>query len=126
MRKKIHPASFSAILSVAVFALGALTPSAQAACPGGGCSGSFSTGPVKATFKGSSSKLAVVTTVDGGNMTISNNKKYLIGDAKITVDGKPSDLASIKPGMSVLVNGKAVAGEKDLYRASRVNARSPK
>lgn len=110
--------------SMAALMFSALGLPCGAACPNGGCGGGIS-GSAGPPLKGSPSRLALVTATTGNSLTV-GKKEYLIdGNATIVVNGEVADAASIQPGMRVLLTCQAIDRKKNLYKATRITARTP-
>jgi len=83
------------------------------------------------TFKGGAARLPVVTSIEQDRITVAGKKTYLVDSfSTIVVDGRTADLAALRLGMKVLVNGRMIERGDDtkasLYKASRITARSGK
>ena len=92
------------------------------ACPSGKCGGiSGGTG----TFKGSPSKLPVITATNGNSISVGKKEFLIDGNATIVVNGSKADAAAIQPGMRVLLTSTLIDREKNLYKATRITARTP-
>ena len=95
------------------------------ACPSGGCprsAGSMSTPNFKPT---AAARLPLVTAIDGNRISV-GKKTYLVDDTvDVTVDGKDATVGAIQPGMRVLVTNQVMDRNKDIYKATRIVARTP-
>lgn len=76
-------------------------------------------------LKGSPSRLAVVTATDGNKITV-GKKVYLVdGDANVVVNGQSADAAAVQPGMRILITSTVLDRSSNLYKATRITARTP-
>jgi hypothetical protein len=95
------------------------------ACPSGGCprsGGSMGTPNFKPT---AAARLPRVTAIDGNRISV-GKKTYLVNDTvDVTVDGKEASVSAIQPGMRVLVTNQVMDRSKDIYKATRIVARTP-